>query len=241
MRDLAARLAEMLSARSVAMVVVALAVGFAGGVGYALVLVDRTSVAEPGSTQVVAPVEEAPAERVVAQGIDLAGRPFLGEPDAPVTVIEMTDYECPFCRRHRQEVLGDLIAEYGSRIRYFSLHFPLTSIHPLAFGASEAAECAHDQGLFWEYNEAMFNSTGRLVPETLVALAGDVGMDVPVFSQCLSSGSKRDVVVGDIEIGQRLGVRGTPTFFINGKPLSGARPLDVFRQAIDAELDAAGG
>ncbi|MDD9995185.1 MAG: thioredoxin domain-containing protein [Dehalococcoidia bacterium] len=241
MGDLASRLAEMLSARTVALVVVALAVGFAGGVGYALALLDRTSVAEPRSPQVAAPEEETPSEPFVALDIDLTGRPFLGEPDAPVIVIEMTDYECPFCRRHRQQVLGDLIAEYGGRIRYFSLHFPLTLIHPLAFGASEAAECAHDQGRFWEYNEAMFDSTARLVPETLTALAGDVGMDVAVFSQCLTSGSKRDVVVGDIQVGQRLGVRGTPTFFINGKLLSGARPLDIFRQAIDAELAEVGG
>lgn len=231
----------MLSARTVALVVVALAVGFAGGVGYALALLDRTSVAEPRSPQVAQPVEEAPAEGMSALDIDLGGRPFLGEPDAPVTVIEMTDYECPFCRRHRQQVLDDLLAEYGGRIRYYSLHFPLTSIHPLAFRASEAAECAHDQGRFWEYNEAMFDSTERLVPETLIALAGDVDMDVAVFSQCLTSGSKRDVVVGDIQAGQSLGVRGTPTFFINGKLLSGARPLDVFRKVIDAELAAVGG
>lgn len=241
MRDLVVRLAEMLSARTVALVVVALAVGFAGGVGYALALLDRTSVAEPRSPQVAAPVEDAPAEGISALDIDLEGRAFLGEPDAPVTVIEMTDYECPFCRRHRQQVLGDLLAEYGGRIRYYSLHFPLTSIHPLAFRASEAAECAHDQGRFWEYNEAMFDSTERLVPETLIALAGDVDMDVAVFSQCLTSGSKRDVVVGDIQAGQSLGVRGTPTFFINGKLLSGARPLDVFRKVIDAELAAVGG
>lgn len=241
MRDLVVRLAEMLSARTVALVVVALAVGFAGGVGYALALLDRTSVAEPRSPQVAAPVEDAPAEGISALDIDLEGRAFLGEPDAPVTVIEMTDYECPFCRRHRQQVLGDLLAEYGGRIRYYSLHFPLTSIHPLAFRASEAAECAHDQGRFWEYNEAMFDSTERLVPETLIALASDVDMDVAVFSQCLTSGSKRDVVVGDIQAGQSLGVRGTPTFFINGKLLSGARPLDVFRKVIDAELAAVGG
>ena len=231
----------MLSARTVALVVVALAVGFAGGVGYALALLDRTSVAEPRSPQVAAPVEDAPAEGISALDIDLEGRAFLGEPDALVTVIEMTDFECPFCRRHRQQVLDDLLAEYGGRIRYYSLHFPLTSIHPLAFRASEAAECAHDQGRFWEYNEAMFDSTERLVPETLIALAGDVDMDVAVFSQCLTSGSKRDVVVGDIQAGQSLGVRGTPTFFINGKLLSGARPLDVFRKVIDAELAAVGG
>ena len=231
----------MLSARTVALVVVALAVGFAGGVGYALALLDRTSVAEPRSPQVAAPAEDAPAEGISALDIDLEGRAFLGEPDAPVTVIEMTDYECPFCRRHRQQVLGDLMAEYGGRIRYYSLHFPLTSIHPLAFRAAEAAECAHDQGRFWEYNEAMFDSTERLVPETLISLAGDVDMDVAVFSQCLTSGSKRDVVVGDIQAGQSLGVRGTPTFFINGKLLSGARPLDVFRTVIDAELAAVGG
>ena len=89
MRDLAARLAEMLSARTVALVVVALAVGFAGGVGYALALLDRTSVAEPRSPQVAAPAEDAPAEGISALDIDLEGRAFLGEPDAPVTVIEM--------------------------------------------------------------------------------------------------------------------------------------------------------
>ena len=221
--------------------VVALVVGFAAGTGYALAFVGN----EPGSAPQVAsgstPRDPVQSQQASAFDIDVRGRPFLGNPDSLVTVIEMTDYECPFCRRHHQQVLVQLLAEYGDRIRYVSLNFPLTSIHPLAFGAAQAAECAHDQGRFWDYSDALFNSGDSLVPDILVALAAGLGLDEPTFTECLFSGAKRDLVIQDMEDAQRHGATGTPTFFINGKLLAGARPLDIFRLAIDAELAAVGG
>ncbi len=174
-------------------------------------------------------------------GIDLEGRAFLGAEDAAVTVIEMTDYECPFCRRHRQGVMGELLDRYGDRIRYYALNFPLTSIHPLAMGAAEAAECAHDQGQYWEYAAALFDTDESLAKAVLVSIAADLGMDVPTFSECLSSGSKRGLVISDLRAGERLGVEGTPTFFINGTVVVGARALEIFEGVIDAELASAGG
>ena len=198
---------------------------------------------DPGTGDAAAAAAEAASEPPGGFDlqIDLAGRAYLGGEDAAVTVIEMTDYECPFCRRHRQGVLGDLIELYGDRIRYYALNFPLTSIHPLALGAAEAAECAHDQGRFWDYSNALFDASDRLTQAVLVSIAGDLGLDVPTFSGCLTSASKRGLVISDLREGERLGVEGTPTFFINGTVVTGARALEVFQGVIDAELAAAGG
>ncbi len=217
-------------------VVVALVVGFAGGIGYALAFVDGGGDTTPETGD---QAQFAQSAQPVVFDLDLSERPTLGSADAPVTIVEMTDYECPFCRRHHSQVLPLLLDEYGDRIRYVAVNFPLTSIHPLAFTASLAAECAHDQGRFWDYNEALFSSPDSLVPDTLVAIAAGLGLDVPAFIQCLENESKRDLVVSDIQNGQRFGADGTPTFFINGKRLVGARPIEVFRHAIDAELAAA--
>ena len=192
----------------------------------------------PESTAVAAVTTDS---ATAALGFDLAGRAFLGEADAPVTIIELTDYECPFCRRHRQEVLDNLLAEYEGRIRYYSLNFPLTSIHPRAQVAAEAAECAHEQGRFWEYGDAIFASNAPLVPEHLIALAEGLELDLGEFALCLTTRSKRSLVAGDFRIGEVLEVTGTPTFFINGKRLIGARPIEAFRMAIDAELPAPDG
>ena len=200
------------------------------------------SAPETSGEETTDPAEDPLAEDGgFALGIDLEGRPFLGSKGAPVTVIEMTDFECPFCRRHRQDVMDDLIALYGDRIQYYVLNFPLVSIHPLALGAAEAAECAHDQGQYWDYSAALFDEDDRLVPAVLVSIAAELGMDVPTFSNCLTSSAKRDVVVQDIWEGERLGVDGTPTFFVNGRPIAGARPLSIFKLLIDAELESAGG
>ena len=220
--------------------VVALVVGFAGGVGYTLTFLGGGDDTAPIATA-TAQVDAVQSQQAPAFDINIEGRPFLGDPDSPVTVIELTDYECPFCRHHHQQVLTALLAEYGDRIRYVAINFPITSIHPLAFGAAQAAECAHDQGRFWDYNDALVAATEPLSPDTLVAIAAGLGLDMPAFTECMVTESKRDLVVRDLQDGQRYGVSGTPTFFINGKRLVGAHPIDVFRQAIDAELAASGG
>jgi protein-disulfide isomerase len=237
-RRAAERAVESQGFRTALFVVVALVIGFAGGIGYALAFVDGGGSAAPETGDQAQLTQSA---QPVVFDLELADRPTLGNPESLVTVVEMTDYECPFCRRHHAVVLPVLLEEYGDRIRYVAVNFPLTSIHALAFTAALAAECAHDQGRFWDYNEALFSSPDPLVPDTLLALAAGLGLDMPAFTRCLETESKRDLVVTDVLSGQRFGASGTPTFFINGKRLVGARPIEVFRQAIDSELALAGG
>ena len=246
---------EGLVTRTVVYVVVALVIGFAGGIGYAQAFTganDPASDPAPGQAAATgatgqldgadtAQANTPQAGQPLVFDIDLTGRPSLGDPDSLVTVVELTDYECPFCRRHHSQVSSLLLSEYGDRVRFVTINFPLTSIHPLAFAAAQAAECVHNQGLFWQYNDALFASTDALVPDTLVSIAAGLGVDVELFVQCMNSGATQDLVVRDIQDGQRFGVTGTPTFFINGKMLVGARAIDIFRQVIDAELAAAGG
>ncbi len=167
---------------------------------------------------------------------DLDNRPSIGRRDARVTVIEFTDYECPFCKRHNETVLPKLISEYKNNIRYIAVNFPLTQIHPLAFEASIAAECAFDQGRFWEYRRQLFANEGALFFEKLILLADKIDLDVNQFEKCMKSDDKYQLVKGDILIAEELGITGTPTFFINDKVLIGSRPFGSFKLLIDAEL-----
>lgn len=165
------------------------------------------------------------------------GRPSRGPQDAKVTLVEFTDYQCPFCRRHFNETYQRLIAAYEGRIRYVVLNFPIARIHPLAPKAAEAAECAHEQGKFWEYHDALFVHADALGVESLKKHAMDVGLDRGRFEHCLDSGAKTDVVRKDMEDGRRYGVSATPTFFINGEKVTGAKPFEVFRGIIEDKLD----
>jgi protein-disulfide isomerase len=166
--------------------------------------------------------------------VSVSGRPSRGPEGAKVTVVEFTDYECPFCKRHFNETYPALIAAYEGRIRYVVRNFPLAR-HPLAPKAAEAAECAHEQGRFWEYHDVLFR-TEALDLESLKRHATGLGLDRSRFDQCLDSGAKAEVVRQDMEDGRRYGVSATPTFFINGEKLTGAKSLDVFRKMIDDRL-----
>lgn len=168
--------------------------------------------------------------------VSVAGRPSRGPENAKVTVVEFTDYECPFCRRHFNQTYQALLDAYEGRIRYVVRNFPIATIHPSAPKAAEAAECAFEQGKFWEYHGGLFENAGSLDLESFKKLATNLGLDRARFDQCLESGAKAQVVRQDIEDGRRYGVTGTPTFFINGEKVVGARSLDVFRQMIDDKL-----
>lgn len=206
------------------------ALGFGAGYGTAL-------VADPGSVELQAATAEGggliEASRV---DVDIAGQPTLGAPDAPITMVEFADFQCPYCGRFHRETKGALLEEYGDRLRYVVLHFPLRSIHPQAQKAAEAAECARDQDAFFEYADILYRHQRELAPTQLLAYAGDAGLDPERFAACLESGEKADVVDGDIQEGLRHGVRSTPTFFVNGRRILGAQPLPSFRAAIDAAL-----
>ncbi len=166
---------------------------------------------------------------------DFAGeaRPSRGPADAPVTVVEFTDYQCPFCMRHFRQTYPLLLREYGDRVRYVVRNFPVIQN---SAKAAEAAECAFDQGKFWDYHDRLFAGDRSLDRETLERYAEEVGLDKALFNECLESGRKSPVVRRDIEDGRRFGVGGTPAFFINGRVLIGAQPFEVFQYYIEEAL-----
>ena len=179
-----------------------------------------------------------PTEKFDFEGFDITNRPTLGDPDAVVTVVELTDYECPFCKRYNQDVLPRILAEYGDRIRYVAVNFPLIHIHPSAFSASMACECAHQQESFWKYRRELFASENGLKLENLLFIADQIGLDMIKFQTCLESSDIRSIVERDILIAESLGVTGTPTFFVNDKLLVGSRPFGSFKVLIDSELES---
>ena len=169
--------------------------------------------------------------------IEVAGRPYFGPEDAPVTIVEFIDYECPFCGRHARETIPQLRQEYEDAIKYVIFNFPISRLHPFAHQAGEAAECAHDQGKFWEYPDLLFQNQQALDLESLKLYAENIGLDTTDFSTCLDSDAKAQRVIDDVQAAQSYGVRATPTFFINGRRLVGALPFSSFEMLIDAELN----
>ncbi len=176
---------------------------------------------------------EAPPVSRAEVAVD--GAPFLGPATAPVTIVEFSDFHCPFCKRVLP-TLTQLRSRYGEKVKLVFRDFPIGSLHPQASKAAEAARCAHDQGKFWDYHDLLFANAPKGGPEQLKAYAQQVGLDLPSFEQCLSSGIHQAAVQRDVEEGTRLGVTGTPAFFINGRLLSGAQPLESFVRVIEQEL-----
>jgi protein-disulfide isomerase len=167
-----------------------------------------------------------------------AGFPARGPETAPVTIVEFSDFQCPFCSRV-VPTLEQVRAKYGDRVRLVFRQFPL-GIHPNAQKAAEAALCAKDQGKFWEMHDAMFKDQQGLAVDGLKAKAAAVGLKADEFNACLDSGKKADEVKRDMEAGTQAGVNGTPAMFINGRLISGAVPIDQITTVIDDELSRKG-
>lgn len=180
---------------------------------------------------------ESRAQQYDFEKFNLEKRPFIGNSEAVVTVVELTDYECPFCKRHNETVLPKLISEYGDRIRYVAVNFPLANIHPSAFTVSVAAECAHQQGRFWEYRRELFASENGLMLDSLKLIAEKISLNINQFEVCIKSSNTQNRVEQDIFVAESLGATGTPTFFINDKVLVGARSFELFKIFIDEELE----
>ncbi len=157
-----------------------------------------------------------------------------GPPEAPVTIVEFSDFQCPFCRGV-VATLKQVAARYPDRVRVVFRDFPIPSLHPDAPLAHEAARCAGEQGQFWPYHDLLFERT-TVNPPALKQYASDLKLDAQKFGQCLDSGRYRAAVEADVTEGTRLGVSGTPTFFINGRPLVGNVPLSDFQRAVEREL-----
>lgn len=176
---------------------------------------------------------KAPAVFRAEVGVD--GAPFKGPATAPVTIVEFSDFHCPFCQRVLP-TLTQLESQYGDKVKLVFRDYPIDNLHPTARKADEAARCARDQEKFWAYHDALFANAPKAGPEQLKAYAEAVGRDVPAFEQCLSSGAHQATVQRDVEEGTRVGVTGTPAFFINGRLLTGAQPLESFVRVIEEEL-----
>ena len=182
-------------------------------------------------------VDRLQAPPVVRVEVPIDGAPVRGLATAPVTLVEFSDFHCPFCKQV-QSTLKQLLERYPGKVKLVYRDFPIDSLHPEARRAAEAARCAQDQGKFWEYHDLLFAGPPRAAPEDLERYAGQVGLDLAAFGRCLSGGVHRAAVQRDLDEGARLGVAGTPGFFINGRPLSGAQPFEVFVRVIEEELTA---
>lgn len=159
----------------------------------------------------------------------------LGPPDAPIVIVEFSDYNCPYCRRFHQETFRPLLEAYSGQIRFVYRDFPITSQE--SFNAAQAAECAGDQGGYWEFHDALFSGRHGLGLEAYRSYADELGLDAQELVRCVEEGRYAQEVQADARYASQLGVSGTPTFFINGIPLVGAQPLERFTQVIDSELD----
>jgi protein-disulfide isomerase len=170
--------------------------------------------------------------------VALGDAPVRGSAMAPVTILEFSDFQCPYCVRSRPTV-ARIRETYGDKVRWAFRHFPL-SFHDKAEKAGEAAACAGDQGRFWEMHDRLWASSAKLGLADLKQHAVALGLDAAKFDQCLDSGQHAGLLERDEEAGQGYGVSGTPAFFVNGRPLVGAQPFEAFQQVIDDELARAG-
>jgi protein-disulfide isomerase len=168
--------------------------------------------------------------------IPTEGFPSLGPENAPITLVEFSDYQCPYCKRWHDEVYQQLLAAYPGQIRFVYRQFPLTSIHPDAMSAAIASLCAEDQDSFWQFHDKLFSNEYGLGRDAFTKYAADLGLNTSAFETCLDSGKFDDFIQQDMDFSLNLGIRSTPTFFVNGLAVVGAQPIDAFKQVIDKEL-----
>ena len=186
----------------------------------------------------------APPQNVV---LDLSNQPSKGEATAKVTLVEFSDFQCPFCGRHVRDTATQIDKEYveTGKVKHVFMDLPLESIHKIAFKAAEAAHCAGEQGKYWEMHDRLFENQNKLQP--FAAHAEAIGIDVIKFDECVNSGRQAAAIREDMAAAQKAGVTGTPTFFLaytdpkssrvkTVRRLSGAQPFANFKMEIDKLL-----
>ena len=206
-------------------------VAFFTGKGFEAQPSDKVAEVEAAAVQ---PTEAADVAEVPAVSSD----DYVKGPDnAKVTLIEYSDFECPYCARHNSTI-QDIMDEYGNDVRLVFRNFPL-SFHPNAQDAALAAECAGEQGKFWEMHDKIFeaNDAGTLSANTWSEAAGDLGLNTNKFNDCMDSDKYAEKITQQMQDGMEAGVQGTPATFVNGKMVSGALPYETFVQIIEAELE----
>jgi protein-disulfide isomerase len=195
--------------------------------------------------------QAAPAPAVVAQDGQVAAptqqpfrrydvptgdNPSLGPADAAITIIEFSDYQCPYCRKWEQEAWPKIQAAYPGKIRLVYRDFPLYSIHPESEAAAIAADCAGDQQKYWEFHDLLFSDQLPLGQDSYIKYATQVKLNVDQFTECITAQKFKENVSSNYSYASNLGVNSTPTFFVNGIPMVGAQPFEAFQSLIDKEL-----
>lgn len=179
--------------------------------------------------------------------VSIKDRPVLGRADAPVTIVEFSDYQCPYCRRFTRSVLPSIKKDYveTGKVRYVFKDFPIERIHPRALGAAVAAHCAGEQGKYWEMHDLLFDNQKKLSPDAINGHAGTLGLEAAAFEACLASGRYKEGIAADQREGRDAGVRGTPTFIVGrtvpgesveGAFVRGAQPYRIFKAVIEKTL-----
>ena len=195
--------------------------------------------------------QQAPSQPSQPVKISLDNDPIRGDPNAPITIVEFSDFQCPFCARFHVQTLPLLLEEYidSGKVNLVYRDFPIQSIHPNALAAAVAAECANEQGEYWEYHDTLFEKQSgwsrldsNAVISTFSQYATDVGLEQQQFDSCLGSGKYLEEVQGDLSDGRDYDITGTPGFFIGNAEIgfvkiNGAQPFDSFQRIIDAQLD----
>jgi len=172
----------------------------------------------------------------IVPNLEVGEAPVFGKKDAPVTIIEFSDFQCPFCAR-AAETVSQVKKKYGNKVRVAFRHFPLP-MHKDARPASEASMCVNEQSTdkFWKYHDLLFKNQDKLDKANLEKFAKDVGADVKKFNQCVEAKKFADYVQKDMEYGEKVKVQSTPTFFVNGEQIAGAVPIETFSETIDEHL-----
>lgn len=173
------------------------------------------------------------AERTVVEEKD---SPMLGTEEAELTIVEFADFECPYSR----EVSGTvrrIMAKHGDKVKLLYRDFPIASIHPSAFQAAVAAECAREQGKFWPYHDKLFANSPALGYADLIRYGDELGMDRRQFEKCVADNRYKAKVEADLNTAKLLQLQGTPTFFFNGQKVEGAIPEDIFERLVDNMLE----
>ncbi|BCS35353.1 oxidoreductase [Luteitalea sp. TBR-22] len=198
----------------------------------------RAAVVEGLRTAATVDVRLAPPAPFRAE-VDIAGAPVRGDVAAPVTIIEYSDFHCPFCRRV-QPTLTALLEKYKGKVRLVYKHLPLDQLHPNARRVSEASYCAARQEKFWAFHDAVYADASSDASEaTLARYATAAGLDAAAFNACLAGPEAREAVARDLAQGEALGLSSTPGFFVNGREVRGAQPIEAFTAIIDEELSGA--
>jgi len=158
-----------------------------------------------------------------------------GPDNAKVALIEVSDFQCPYCQRH-VATMDQIMKDYAGKVKRVWINFPLTSIHPYAMKAAEAGECAGEQGKFWQMHNKIFANQSAITEDDLKGYAKDLGLNTDQFNSCFDDGKYASKIQQQMAAAQAAGVTGTPGTFVNGELVKGAYPYDTFKQLIDAEL-----